>query len=651
MLGTSDAGARRGRPRPPRATSARTARQAAWWLLIVGALTLGLVPVIQAPVTSDDYPMLVQSFAAYAEGGVVGLAEQKAEDSLTSSHVLPVNGVLQFIAVLSASLAATQLGLPLDDAWGLTQVAWMLAGLGAATFFMASLRRLWLGLRATYALLGLVLVCTVQVHGHWSNDPVISYGAVAWGTAVATFLYLGCVLRWLAADGIAWRWSAAAATAGVLGVLTYELVLAAVAGAGVAVAAVAVDALRRRHVRDALRTAAGGAVMTGLPALTLLAALLMRSRFGTNDYTGTTLGGSDGFVSAWAVATASSFPATAWGLSASILGLRRPEPVALALFLACMVPLVLAIRALRRAPASGGGRTDGSTASSRALLFGYVAALAVAVLGSVAIIVSTEKHRFELGAVLGRVYVFYALGLLAVTVAMAHLAIWLWQRRPSVLPVAALAVLAFGAVQFQINYSLSKDLHSQWRSAPFINGIAAEADVEERCGAFIAFASRPLNGYDKDLIEQSVQRAYESRYGEPFCPEQALNPAGLAIHVAGDTSGPEVEGESQRYWWLTGSRARLTARNTTTQPVSTVMTLPVSNVPCGTPRTIVIHGAGGVQQIELGDLQQDAAEVDLTVAPMESVEVQIAVSGPGCTIPSDPRTFTAKIGYPSFSRA
>jgi hypothetical protein len=648
MLGTSDARVHRVGLRP-REARARTARHAAWWLLIVAALTLGLVPVIQAPVASDDYPMLVQSFAAYAEGGAAGLAEQKAEDSLTSSHVLPVNGVLQFVAVLSASLVATQLGVALDDAWGLTQVAWILAGLGAATFLMASLQRLWLGVRATFALLGLVLVCTMQVHGHWSNDPVVSYGAVAWGTAVATFLYLGCVLRWLAAEDAAWRWAAAAASAGVLGVLTYELVLAAIAGAGVAVAAVVLDSWRRGHVRDALRAVVGGALMTGLPALTLLSALLMRSRFGSNDYGGTTLGGSEGFVSAWLVAAASSFPATAWGLSASILGLRRPEPMAFVLFLACVVPLVLATRALRRRPMGDG--TRGPAGSRPALLFGYVAAPAVTVLGAVAVIVSTEKHRFELGAVLGRVYVFYALGLLAVTVLLAHLAVWLWQRRPSVMPLAAVVLLAFGAVQFQINYSLSEDLHSQWRSAPFINGIAAEADVEERCGAFIAFASRPLNGYDKALIQESVQRAYAGRHGEAFCPQQALNPAGLEIDLTGDTSGPEVEGAGERYWWMTGSRATITARNTTSQPLSTVMTLPVSNVPCATPRTVVIQGPAGVQQVELGDVQQGRAELDLAVPAAATVEVEIEVTGRACTIPSDPRSFTARIGYPNFPDA
>jgi hypothetical protein len=649
MVGTSDA---RVRPalRPRAGGLAQTARQVAWWLVIVAAITLGLLPVIQAPVASDDYPMLVQSFAALAEGGAAGLAEQKAEDSFTSSHVLPVNGALQFVAVVSAGFAATRLGLSLDDAWGLTQVAWMLAGLGAATFFMGSLRRLWLGARATFALLGLVLVCTVQVHGHWSNDPVISYGAVAWGTAVATFLYLGCVLRSMSAGGVAWRWSVAAAAAGVLGVLTYELVLAAIAGAGVAVAAVVLDALRLRHGRQALRTAMSGVVMTGLPAVTLLTALLMRSRFGTNDYTGTTLGGSEGFVSAWLVGTLSSLPATAWSLSANVLGLRHPEPLALVAFLACAVPLVLAIRALRATPVDRGPASEPSLAGRTALRFAYVASIVTAVASAVAIIVSTEKHRFELGAVLGRVYVFYALGVLAVTVAIAHLIIWLWQRKPSIVPLVAIALLSFGAVQFQINYHLSKDLHAQWRSAPFINGIAAKTAVGERCSAFIAFASRPLNGYDKNLIQESVQRAYAGRYKEQFCPQEALNPSGLEVEVDGETSGQEAEGEGRRYWWLTGRTAVVTARNTTSDAVSTVMTLPVSNVPCGTERTIVVKSPDRVQQVTLGDLQQGKVKVDLTVPVMSKVEIQVAVNGPTCSIPTDPRTLTARLEYPTFSK-
>lgn len=599
---------------------------------------------------ADDVAVISRSIAFMQSGSGLELLLDRVEANMNSLHWLPLAGAAEGLQAWSSIAMARATPLDVQQVWAFWRVMWILLTLAAATWFVVSWRPVWPGRApvsplAVFAFLGLLGGSTVQVHALWSNDPVISFTAYAWPSVVLSLIYLGLVGRLLTSVTAGGRTVIAAVLAGSAAVLAYELSLGALLGAG-ASAAVAL-LLGWRPGRPTLRLWSSLAAVVVVPGLVLVTGLLLRDP-SDGTYTGTQLRLGGLAVKTWLVGLGGALPGASWPRGAAAFG---PPGLSLlrAVVVALAVTVLVALLARWSRPAARGPRTlrDSPVAgwtSHRSAALVPVACLVSYWCIATAVHASTPKYQDEINLTLGGVYLFYAVGFACVTLLGHAVFSAALPRVGSSVALGACAALAvFAVYQTAYNAQLTSNLQvgGSW-STGVLAAAAESAPKDERCAAYERLATTPLPPLLEDFrtLVFASTTGYEQQHGEPFC-STAVN-----AELTQGSFPAETAPDGARFWWVGEQRAVLEVTRPPGAEGSLVVTIPLGNVPCGTPREVGVDANGSAQAVQLGTTSQ-SARVDVRLPEgVESLEVVLLTRGPACSVTGDPRSFLLQVGNP-----
>jgi hypothetical protein len=626
----------------------------------VFALALVCAPLVRAPVIADDLGVLARSIPVLEQGSFLDLLRFRVDGNTSFQHFLPLAGFFEAVQAWLSIRVAEATPLTVSTVWGLLRVFWIVAALGAASYMVRAWRGVWPGVSHVHTLrddvhlfasVGLIGAATVQVHGTWSHDPVISYNAYAWPSVVFSLVYLGMAMTLLTSSRPLPLRSLAAGLVASAAILVYELSIGAVLGLAVATGLVGLLNWRE-HMSWAVNARR---VASLVPAVVVPMGVLIVS-LGSRDEQSLTYPGVAPRLGAqafgtWVVGLMGSMPGIAWprgrilfGGWASVLSLPAAAAAVGALIL-------VAVLMLLRRPSPGERQDRGDwTAGSWAAVV-PLSALITYFLVATAIHAITVKVQDEVGYTLGNVYLFYAVGFVVVTV-LLQAAFTVASQRLGGPTFAGLALLLVGVAAYQAAYNdqLTRSIRASSAYSLDVLTSATEALSEpERCAAWDAFAVVQPPPYDVPFtFEDYVSEAfddYERVNNEPYCS------TALTARTTAGTSGRELAPGSGEFWWATEATAVLHVGRQPGSPGTFGFELELFRPPCPEARTVTVTFAG--RDVEV-PFSQPATGPTVSTKPVRlslaaevtSAEVVISTRGPACRVPNDPRQFLIGVRSP-----
>jgi hypothetical protein len=508
--------------RLPREVGRRTRTAALLWALALVISFFGLSKLVPVGLIGDDFVVYMQGLAQlWSKDSFGSYIASNLSDLTTGNHVLPVAALFWAIYVRGAELLS-HTPLSVSESWGVFRVASIVIAEIAAAFFMASwgrLSRLSFGFlrRSTlsyFLIISCVTLATIQIHAVWSNDPVISYSLASWGTAVFAFLYGGAIARILTTrQSKLWLWGLALPVFGILGVLSYEMMLGAIAAGGISIVVYIVLNFRNRPSWIRLAWLATG---VAIPFVTLAFTQWLRWQQ-PQTYAGTTGGYAALVIPVFKTGVLGSVPLSSGSLAIQY-GEGFPPRLLDVLLPLIAILLLLGFLYLINRPIMT-ARTKTVSFSLPALL-SQVAFLLALWCVSTLIFAASSKYQVEIGQTIGHVYLFYSVGLLSVSCLLVIGFLIIGGRtKVSFVLVALVVLIPLAIIQGGFNSRSLQVLDRDMTWTKVLADQLGEPGTEsERCTAFGEIAVRELPDWYSSGLIAGIESAYQNRYGQEFCP-------------------------------------------------------------------------------------------------------------------------------------
>jgi hypothetical protein len=619
--------------------------------LTLFAVALMCVPLLRAPLVGDDLQVLSQALPELQRGGFWGVLEARLAGNANFQHFLPVAGLFEALHVWFSVTLAEVTPLSVSNMWGLLRVGWLIVALAAATFTAVSWRRVWPGLSPiasgngvlhVFATLALIGAATVQVHGPWNHDAVLSYNAYAWPSVVFSLVYLGLVGRMLTSTSTSRRAVVGAVLAASAAVLTYELSLAAVVAAGVAaVLALGLSRMQGRPWRRIVRQAAVLLPVVLIPLIVLAIALSLRDE-STQVYPGTQVRFGVRAFFTWIFGLLSALPFVAW--PRGLAGYGEPTFVSrtvLASGVGFVITVVVALLSRRNTPPAPASVPAGPAWTSlRAAWTVPVAMLCTYWAAATAIHAITPKYQDEINYTLGNTYLFYAVGFVCVALILqsiyASATRWLGTRAVAVIAVPCVVL---GLYQSAYNTQLTSNLRATQNFSFAVVASATERLPEaDRCLAWDTFADAQARNPPLVAAVAEAFDEYQEEFGEPYCGR------GLLTEGLSGVSYREYAAGQPDFWWLTSPDAVFrVSRYPGSEATPSAFSLTLGKPPCATSRSVVVDTGVERKTVEIGPDQGGASAQLLLPVGFGTIDVRVSSSGPACRVGSDPRDLFVQV--------
>ena len=485
------------------------------WPIAVGLTLVGLLPTMVAPVLGDDLVVITDGFAARTSGeSTLDYALDYADQMIAGGHVLPVGGFLSALQV-SVVEVLSRTGLSVSLSWGLARGVLIVSSLVTLAFTLGywidrvSQRpgspRIIQHALAVYLLASAVLIGTLQIHGAWSQDPVLSYALASWATPLLGFVFF-TVASAILFGGRAIVLGPPLLVLGLVGVLLYEPFVIAI---GASVASQLVYLLvSRPEKRELLQFVKVTLIAALAIAFFLLAQIWRISQ--PSDYAGTQPGFADLIVPTWATSFLSSVPFTSIPLALEQTSPVKTFPALLAVpAIAAVALAVIAMLMLRK-----GSYQEVSLRS----LSPPVVFLVLLWAGTSLIFATSSKYQMEIGTQLGRTYLFYATGSLAFSGMTALLILLLRSRSRLVLPGFLVGVTLASGIQWTVNaqtLNSIEDMYGWTRSAA--NSLADLAPLDERCVIVRRLQQGDIPDFYRSGVLSGLEVTYQERFKAEYC--------------------------------------------------------------------------------------------------------------------------------------
>jgi len=508
----------RAEARPESARPRPQARRLLWAAAGAAVLGVGYVPAARVPIIADDLQGL-QEIYAVSDGSLWRALTHGLSEGQEAGHFNPIGQALGAAYHFAAYTVSAAAGVSPQYFDVLASVALILLAVAGATSVLVwglagSARP---GYWPSFALVCAITAVTLQLHAPWSNDPVVSFGLAGWGSAALGFWTIGLALRAIS-PGVHGRGSlvGCSLTAAVC-VWYYEMLVAAVAAVAVAVL---LTGLRTRDRAVRRRCAVLAASAVGLPAVLFvlgrrLAAASERSYGGTTTHLGWSA------LDTWGSGMVGALPGGGWKFLVDMSGPPVVRTTSLLLgVLLCALAAGTAVAGARSAATSPVPTTGPGTRPGRGPVVVLVAIVGTFWALATATHSVTDKYIAEIRHP-GQVYLFYAVGVLAVALLLALCLLRMPRRvsqqlRLALLPLAGIFVL----LQVTINMQVADVARSQVPyNAPLVAlSTDGHARPAERCAALDAWSAQGWPEYYARSIRASIQENYHRTFGEPFCP-------------------------------------------------------------------------------------------------------------------------------------
>jgi hypothetical protein len=600
---------------------------------------LALLPLRHVNPIADDLHLLAQGSGLMRTRGFLWVVDRWADFDLGSAHWTPLGGIWTAIHIWVVNQLALRTPMDIATAWGLGRIAWpALAIVSTFRFVRILVTRFSVPLYTPWLAL-LVLLATVQVHAYWSNDPVISFPVASWAFCIIGFTYLAELLKIGDESSQPLRLVILPVLLALLGILTYELFLSfLVAGSFLLVG------LRIVHrVSPAVITRLF-VVSVALPLAILVAGQFVRMSQ-ESTYSGTEIAlGSGSLPKITVVAVLGSLPLT-----------NLPKTSELLPNIGVVASYVLSTMSVLVGVAFGIGsmvRSKSAGAVQRASLLSVITGMVALWLTSTAVIVATPKYQSELAGEIGKVYVNYAPGWLAIGVCISLLAAWLMTKKARWLgPVFIGAILLIGAVQSSTNSRqlsiLARD--SSWSDRLLSLLESPLRDGSARCQQIDLLFALPFPEYYQLEILDGMHLAYSGTYGVPYCDFDSTERSNSGVtRTLGGTFPIEFLPDGRDIFWMSGPSAQLQIYHRGKDKFSGRVTLNLSLPACGEKSVMDVSLGDDHKTVQINPGQSQSLSFQVHAEPMQSFLVELKSNTIGCTTGSDPRLLVAMVENPRF---
>jgi hypothetical protein len=488
-----------------------------------GALALGVgyLPASQVPIIADDLSAL-QEVYALSNGNLWRAIVFGVTEGTAAGHFNPIGQALGATYHFTAYAASAALGVNpqyFDVLTYLVMIALTVAGAASVVVWgLSRSARLQPRFWPLFALICAVTAATLQIHTPYANDPVVSFGPAGWGSAAIGFWTIALALRATSPGVTGRRWLIATSLMATSCVWYYEMLVSAVAATALALVLTATLAADRSAVRRRCLVLLGTAV--ALPAALFVLGRVLAAPPSESSYAGTTVALGSDALGTWWTGMLGAVPGAGWSFLTAETG---PAPLTSgALTIGALLCLLVGAIgfAWSRSPARDGDATPrADLRARRSPVSGLVAvvftfwALATAA-HSVAV-----KYIRELQNV-GQVYLFYAVGVVAVATLVA---IALTALRPRARSAALLALVpvagAFVLAQVSVNVVIAERTRAM---VPYNGPLMAlstdpDAPESERCEVLEKWMDQGFAPGYVARIRIDIQENYERKFGERFC--------------------------------------------------------------------------------------------------------------------------------------
>jgi len=586
---------------------------------------------------ADDLHLISQGSGIMRQKGFLHVLDLWTDFSLSSAHLTPIGGLWTAIYIWITNQLALRTPLTLSSAWGIMRVLSIAIAIQGALHFGRSIAR-WLKLPDSFNfILLLVLLATFQVHGYWSNDPVISFPVASWAFCTIGFFFLSFMLRSTNTD--LWpkkHYAYGAIALSFLGLLTYELFGAFLIAGFFLVAWKSVFQRQWRSREFSLVL-----IATVIPALLLLLGQVVRLSTGSN-YSGTEISlQSNSVLKIFLMAVISTFPMMNLHLTHLLLSQRRFIPSQLWTSVAVLVLLTAgAIRFKKPIP------NDKSHINVSSLLVAMFSLSAVAT----AVITATPKYQSELNGVLGKVYINYAPAWIAASLIIAvilGLALNLKKRFIATFAILLLPVIGGWQIAANLKQVSALTTDSMWSKQLFALLESPIPQNFERCSEIDLLFSMPLPEYYQNEIYSGLQESYSGTYGVPYCDFENLG-VRSAISVRNVTGFGRIEflASGQGSFWSNSKLAAVDVTYRGTKRFVGLLEVRLEPTPCLTKYMISVKIGDNLPQSVVLTNQAITVSRQVSLAQNQVIKIEMKQRGDFCTIPTDPRSFMPMLIIP-----
>ena len=586
---------------------------------------------------ADDLHLITQGSGIMRRYGFMHVLDLWTDFSLSSAHLTPIGGVCSAIYVWITNQLALRTPLTLASAWGVMRVLTIAIAIQGALHFGRSTAR-WLKLSGSFNFIFLlVLLATIQVHGYWSNDPVISFPVASWAFCTIGFYFLSFLLR--ATHSEIWPKKSSAYIAialAFLGILTYELFIAFLVAGFLLVGWRSIFQRGWKHRDFYLLLAA-----TVLPTLLLLLGQVARLSSGSN-YVGTEISvQSASILKIFVAAVISTLPLT--NLQLTHLLVPQGKIVATQFWTSFVALIMLTAWSVR-------SKKLNNYRTSRIDITSVLAAMFALSVVATAVIIVTPKYQSELNGILGKVYINYAPAWIATSLIISlFLGLMLNLNRRLFAIVGLLLIPIAGAWQMTANLrqvaALTQD--SSWSKQMLTLLEAPIPENFQRCSEFDRLFSLPLPEYYQSAIYEGLQESYNGTYGVPYCDYENLGTRS-AVSVRNVTGiGPvEFLAGGEGVFWSNSDQVAVDITYRGTQRFIGLLEVRLEPTPCLIEYKVIVKIGDHLPQSLVLTNQAVTASRLVALNPNQVIKVNIQQSGEFCKIPTDPRSFMPLLMIP-----
>lgn len=517
----------------------RLAKRVGWGAAGAVALGIGYVPAARVPLIADDLQATYEIYAV-SNGNLWDAVTFGVSAGTRGGHFNPIGQALGATYHYAAYWVSAGLGISpqvFDVLAYLVLIAVTIAG--ATSMVVWGLRRNGRDRPAywpLFALICAITAATLQIHAPWSNDPVVSFGPAGWGSAALGFWTIAWGLRAVSPGVTDRRPIVVCSALAITCVWYYEMLVAAVAALALGLVMTALLSSDRAAVRRRCLVLLGTAVL--LPAVLFVAGRQLTAAIHVG-YGGTTVTLGVESLRTWAVGMIGALPGGGWDYLSSMAG--APAVRDSSLLVAGALTAVVGLIGLAWARSSAGApHSPGTAATEEEATPGRkaVPAYRSPVLVLLAVIIAywalatathsvTAKYIEEIQHP-GNVYLFYAVGVVAVATLLALALDWLRRRPWSVLLLGLLPLVgAFVLGQVAVNTAVADAVHRVYPlNAPLVGASTDPGvDVDARCAVLEGWWLQPWwPEYYSSAVGEDIQENFERMYGEEFCPRLGGGP-------------------------------------------------------------------------------------------------------------------------------
>lgn len=487
------------------------------FLFISLLIIFGSASVFRAPIIADDLRVLTKGLADLSEtsnaGGLFQVVWLNIEASTGFHHIMPIAAIFEFFENLFVFSFLNLIPDPLY-LFAILRSSWHVFALASMSLFLAGFvsqgkTTKFQNFIVLYVVCGIAFISVTQIHSAWKEAPIASYGLHGSGIAAIGFLYLNAIHLNSVNSAKSYPRILLAGLLGILGTFTYEMFVAPLL-AGV-VLYLYLKSKSENKYRYFFKNPETYSVFVpvGLYSLANLIRLLFPEK---NYYDGTQIGDLSQVIPNFISGVYGSLPLTYLGTAVGQVGVQEIVLEKTIFYLVSVTLLILILYGF-----FAKGHFSGIEFSLQNRNFLRLILILLWLTSTLSFMFSAKYQR-ELGVGIGTVYIFYAVGNLAV---IGVIAIWISGNNQFARVALLSTLMIVGVFTNTYNYSLVDKIKANTTVDSYTKMYSSLRDESlvnpKRCELLINLRASNLPEYYKSSLIQNFQIFYFNETGKPFC--------------------------------------------------------------------------------------------------------------------------------------